>query len=253
VTPQGSIRRRLIMQLAAIAALLSLGFFLAVRGVAEQAAVRSQDEILAASATSIADALYTEGGQVRLELPYSALSMLGAIGEDRVFYHILIGEQTLTGYADLPYAPASDDPVFETITYRGDELRIVTISRTLSAGEVQIVVGQTRLGLAATSSRITTTATAIGVAFFLVAVTLSLWAAQNAIAPLERLAQAIARRGPNDLRPVRADTPRELVPLVDGLNGFMNRLRSAFTGRSHSPQYGTPEQSARATGNDPRR
>lgn len=208
---------------------MSLAFFFAVRGVAEQAAVRAQDEVLAASATSIADALYTEGGQVRLELPYSALSMLGSISEDRVFYRIILGDDTLTGYADLPSAAPARDPVFSTFAYRGDELRAVTIARELSAGQVQIVVAQTRLGLAAVSSQITTTATLIGVAFFAVAITLSLWAAQIAIAPLDRLAGSIARRGPNDLRPMRTETPQELVPLVDGLNGFMNRLRSALT------------------------
>jgi len=72
---QGSIRNRLVVQLAGIAALLSLAFFLTVRTVAEQAATDTQDNILAASATSIADAIYSEGGDIRLELPYSALSM----------------------------------------------------------------------------------------------------------------------------------------------------------------------------------
>jgi len=211
VKPVGSIRRRLVVQLIAIAALLSLAFFLAVRGVAEQAAIRAQDEVLAASATSIADALYTEGGQVRLELPYSALSMLGAIGEDRVFYNVLANGSTLTGYADLPSATPRGGLAFDTIAYRGDDLRTVTITRQLSAGSVQIVVGQTRLGLAAVSSQITTTATLIGAAFFAVAITLSLWAAQTAIAPLDRLAQSIARRGPNDLRPMRTQTPQELA------------------------------------------
>lgn len=218
-----------MIQLVAIAALLSLAFFLAVRGVAEQAAVRAQDEVLAASATSIADALYTEGGLVRLELPYSALSMLGAISEDRVFYHVLVNGETLTGYSDLRSASPRIEPAFETAIYRGDELRVVTISRELSAGSVQVVVGQTRLGLAAVSSQITTTATLIGAIFFAVAISLSLWAAQTAIAPLDKLADAIARRGPNDLRPMRVETPQELAPLVTGLNGFMGRLRSALT------------------------
>lgn len=229
MTSTTSIRRRLVIQLAAIASLLSLAFFFAVRGVAEQAAVRAQDEVLAASATSIADALYIEGGQVRLELPYSALSMLGSISEDRVFYRVIVAGNTLTGYGDLPSANATRDPTFQTVDYRGDELRTVTIARELSAGNVQIVVGQTRLGLAAVSSQITTTATLIGVAFFVVAITLSLWAAQNAIAPLDRLAASIARRGPNDLRPMRTEIPQELVPLVDGVNGFMQRLRAALT------------------------
>ena len=232
----GSIRRRLVGQLAAIAALLSVAFFLTVRVVAERAATDTQDNILAASATSIADALYSERGAVRLELPYSSLSMLGTISEDRVFYRVIVEGDTLTGYDDLPLPEGvirRETPLFGTAEFRGDKLRSVVVSRVLSVGNeaktVSVIVGQTRLGLAAISSKITTTATAIGVAFFLVATTLSVLAAKSAMSPLDRLAASVARRGPNDLRQVTAATPSELAPLVTGLNSFMSRLRSALS------------------------
>ena len=235
LNPSGSIRRRLVVQLALITALLSVAFFLAIRVVAERAATDTQDDILAASATSIAEAVYSDRGDVRLELPYYAISMLGTISEDRVFYRILVDGQTLTGYDDLPLPsgrPQGRDPVFVTAPYRDDNLRSVLVSRTLSVGDqarrVQVVVGQTRRGLAAISSKITTTAVGIGAAFFLVATALSVFAVQNAMSPLDRLAQSVARRGPNDLRPVTAATPAELVPLVGGLNSFMQRLKSAL-------------------------
>lgn len=233
---QGSIRNRLVVQLAGIAALLSLAFFLTVRTVAEQAATDTQDNILAASATSIADAIYSEGGDIRLELPYSALSMLGTISEDRVFYRVLVEGTTLTGYDDFNFespANAGREPDFETSAFRGDTLRAVRIKRSISVGtqakQVHVLVGQTRLGLAAISSKITTTATAIGVGFFLVATSLSVLAAQNALRPLELLASAVSRRGPNDLRPLKTQTPSELIPVVSGFNSFMSRLRSALT------------------------
>ena len=232
---QRSIRKRLIVQLAGIAALLSVAFFLTVRTVAEQAATDTQDNILAASATSIADAVYSEGGDIRLELPYSALSMLGTISQDRVFYRVVVAGETVTGYDDLelPATAPRREPVFQTTSFRGETLRSVTIQRTISAGtqakRVQVIVGQTRLGLAAISSKITTTATAIGVGFFLVATTLSMLAAQNALSPLEKLASAVSRRGPNDLRRLTLDTPSELTGLVGGFNSFISRLKSALT------------------------
>ncbi len=233
---KGSIRRQLVLQLAAIAALLSLAFFLSVRVVAEKAATDTQDNILAASATSIADALYTEGGSIRLELPYSALSMLGTISEDRVFYRVLRGDTTLTGYDDLPAPKVSEKtraPAFDTIIYKGEEVRTVTVARIFSTGEVPkritIIVGQTRLGLEATSSTITATATAIGIVFFIVAIVLSLWAAQNTLRPIDRLTLSVTRRGPADLRPVMTETPAELIPLVTALNSFISRLGSTLT------------------------
>ena len=231
-----SIRRRLVVQLALIAALLSIVFFLTLRVVAEQAASDTQDNILGASATSIADAVYLEGGAVRLELPYSAISMLSTISDDRVFYRVIADGKTLTGYDDLPLPNARIDAQqrrFETYPYRGSDLRAVVVSRRLSTGnrtvKVQVIVGQTRLGLAAISSRITTTAVAIGAGFFIVATALSFLAVQNAMSPLDRLAGAVTRRGPNDLRPLHADTPAELVPLVAGLNSFIARLRQALS------------------------
>lgn len=234
--PLGSIRGRLFLQLAGVAALMSLTFFLVVRGVAESAAEGTQDDILAASATAIADSLRSEHGGVTLDLPYSALSMLGTVGEDRVFYRITVAGTTLTGYNDLPEAAREGVPagaLFLTRDYRGDEVRIVSVTRQVGSvadrAEVVVTVAQTRQALAATSRRITTTAMGVGLGFFLLATALSLWAASSALAPISRLTGSVTRRGPKDLRPVVADTPAELVPLVEALNGFMSRLRASLS------------------------
>jgi len=236
VRPLGSIRGRLFLQLAGVAALMSLTFFLVVRGVAESAAEGTQDDILAASATAIADSLRSEHGGVTLDLPYSALSMLGTVGEDRVFYRITVAGTTLTGYNDLPEAAREGVPagaLFLTRDYRGDEVRIVSVTRQVGSvadrAEVVVTVAQTRQALAATSRRITTTAMGVGLGFFLLATALSLWAASSALAPISRLTGSVTRRGPKDLRPVVADTPAELVPLVEALNGFMSRLRASLS------------------------
>ncbi|MEM7269583.1 MAG: sensor histidine kinase [Pseudomonadota bacterium] len=222
-----SIRQRLILQLAAIAAVLSILMLFAVRTVSQQAAQAMQDNILAASATSIADAARVERGEVRLDLPYSALSMLGAISDDRVFYRVALDGEALTGYADLP--PGND---FSTQTYLGAEIRIAHIERavTLSGrpATLTVAVAQTREGLSEITGRITTFALAIGLGFFIVAVLLSILATEGALRPLNRLTASMSRRGPSDLRPVQADTPAEIMPLVGALNNFMDRLRASL-------------------------
>ncbi len=232
---KGSIRRRLVVQLSLIAAVLSLAFFLIVRAVAGQAASDTQDNILAASATSIADAIYSERGRISLELPYSALSMLGSISQDRVFYRVIVDGETLTGYDDLPapaHFPKPSEPVFSTLDFRGEEVRSVAVGRTVSSGgqaiRAAIVVAQTRSGLAAITSKISATSVAVGIGLFLFATLLSLLAAQSALLPLNRMTQSIKRRGPHDLRPVRTEIPGELLPLVAALNNFMARLRAAL-------------------------
>lgn len=59
---------------------------------------------------------------------------------------------------------------------------------------------------------------------FIVAVGLGAFAAGNALQPLNSFAQAVSRRGPSDLRPLRRQVPAELSPLLIALNRLMERL-----------------------------
>ena len=114
----GSIRRRLALILLAGAALLSIVFFMLVHGFARQVAQRSQDNILTASVTSILDSASVQGGEIGIDIPYAALSMLGNVSDDRVFYRITAGGELLTGYGDLPpVSPAPWPGVHDTLEY----------------------------------------------------------------------------------------------------------------------------------------
>jgi len=231
VKAQGSIGRRLTLLLAGVAALLSLLSWGMVTSFARQAAERTQDNILAASATIIAETLRSEGGEVRLELPYAAFSMLGAVSEDRVFYRVDAGDTFLTGYADLPETaqtvPAGQ-VVFDDVAYRDADLRMASITRLVLAGAapvpVTVSVAQTRNGIGTISNDLSQTAAMLSVAFFVLAVALSAFAARTSLRPLNEIAQAVSRRGPSDLRPVKRNAPTELAPLLASLNRLMDRL-----------------------------
>ena len=228
----GSIGRRLTLLLAGIAALLSVLSWAMVTSLARQAAERTQDNVLAASVTTIAETLRSEQGEVRLELPYSAFSMLGAISEDRVFYRVATGDTVLTGYAGLPVPKDGLSPdgriFFDTGEFSGEEIRIATISRLVLAGTqpvpVNVTVAQTRGGVASISAELSQLAALLSVAFFLVAVSLSAFAAHTSLRPLNEIAAAVSRRGPSDLRPLRRAAPTELAPLMTSLNRLMDRL-----------------------------
>jgi len=235
ITETGSLRYRLILQLLIIAALLSVGLYFAVRSLAQQAASETQDNILLASATAMAETVRFQQGEILLDIPYSALSMLGSISEERVFYRVIADEVTVTGYHDLPVpqtAPRLGDPAYMTTKFRNDEIRIAAVSRRLTAGNttvpVVVLVAQTRAGLAAITARISIAAAAVGIGFFVISGLLSWVAAQSALRPLQRLAEAVGRRGAHDLRPVRTEAPSELVPLLVSLNSFMDRLRASL-------------------------
>ena len=229
--PRGSIGRRLTLLLAGVAALLSLLSWGMVTGLARQAAERTQDNVLAASAITIAETLRSEQGEVRLELPYSAFSMLGAIGEDRVFYRVTAGDALLTGYADLPVPDEALLPgrvVFQTETYSDETIRMAAVLRVVLAGAqpvpVIVSVAQTRQGVNEIAAELSRLAAALSVAFFVVAVALSAVAARTSLRPLNEIAAAVSRRGPSDLRPLRRAAPAELAPLMTALNRLMDRL-----------------------------
>ncbi|MCT8331281.1 sensor histidine kinase N-terminal domain-containing protein [Acidimangrovimonas sediminis] len=231
-----SLRRRLVLQLLGIAAVLAILLYLTVRTVANSAAEATQDGVLGAATLAIAERL--QGGEtgVSLDLPYEAFSILGSISDDRIFYRVDANGETLTGYADLPlpqYETLSVEPVFFSDLYEGVAVRIAVAARTVLVKRepilVTVAVGQTRQGQEAIAQRTANLAAAIGLAAFALAALLSMLTAGSVLGPINRLADAVGRRGPHDLRAVDHPSPEELRPLVTALNGFIARLRGALS------------------------
>jgi two-component system sensor histidine kinase TctE len=230
----GSIRRRLLLSLLASAAVLAIVVYFVVQSVARQVAQESQDNVLTASALSILDSARLSGGEITIDLPYSALSMLDSISDERVFYAIRLGTGFLSGYADLPEAGSDSgrSPAYLSATFLGEDVRVATVRRRVSAGDgqkdLQVSVAQTLSGQQQTLARISRTSMAIGAGFFVVSVLLAGIISRSTIRPLDRLTQSVSRRGPRDLRPVAAPVPSEMVPLVTSLNSFMRRLQQSL-------------------------
>ena len=227
-----SLRRRLVRQLLALAAILSLTMYLSIRTIARQAAEASQDAVLGAAVFAIVEGLRGGPDGVEVDLPYDAFSMLGSVSQDRVFYRIDVAGATATGYADLPMpedAATASVPVFATVPFRDTDLRVAALSRTVLADRrlvpVVVAVGQTRQGQTAIAQRTATRAAAFGLGLFVMAAALALLTAGSVLRPVDRLAAAVRRRGPRDLRPVTHPTPQELRPLVLALDGLIARLR----------------------------
>ena len=232
----GSIRRRLSLQLLSNAALLTLLLVFIVRSFAQQLAEQSQDNILMASVTSILDASAIQQGELTVDIPYSAFSMLSNLSDDRVFYRIDKNGIFLTGYADLPNPTSiqnTGSPIFSTQTYQDREIRVVTASRRLALEnqpiELRVSVAQTRNGQDQTLEEISRMAMVFGGGFFAISAVLALVSAQSTVGPLRRLAGAVSRRGPRDLRTVTDRVPAEMVPLVKSLNQFIERLKTSLT------------------------
>lgn len=231
----GSIRQRLILQLLVLVAVLSWMLYLSVKTVAGAAVETTQDAILGSATIAIAEELRGGEDGVAVDIPYTAFSMLGATGEDRVFYRIAIDGTTVTGYEDLPLPEGPFGglaPVFYTRSYQGDSVRIAAVERSVLVGSrparVEVIVAQTRSAQDAIVALTANRAAALGLGFFAISALLSLLTARSVLRPVRNLTEAVGRRGPQDLRPVERPVPSELLPLVTALNQFIARLSGAL-------------------------
>ncbi|MBF9042834.1 sensor histidine kinase [Rhodobacterales bacterium HKCCE4037] len=214
-------------------AILALVSWYMVTSFAREAAGRTQDNVLAASATSIAETLRSEGGEIRLELPYASFAMLGALSEDRVFYRVSTPDEVLTGYSDLEGPEAvSGEPAFATLPYGDVTVRAVSIQRAiLSNGAVvpvTVTLAQTRDGVQSIAAGLSRQAAVLSAIVFVLAVGIAAFAVRASLRPLNTMAQHLATRGPSDLRPLRRQGPPELMPLVRSLNRLMERLEGSL-------------------------
>lgn len=234
VNVSGSLRARLALTLIGSAAAIAVLLFFVVRTYAAQIAQSGQDNILEASVTSILDAAALRDGDVEVDFPYVAFSMLSTEADDRVFYAIWQDDALLSGYELLPVGEAPDggDIVHVSAQFDGAAVRVATAARILvganSRTRVMVSVAQTQDALAGTLNKISRNVGLIGAGFFTLSVLVASWATNTTIRPLERLTHSITRRGPKDLSPVARPVPLEMAPLVTSLNSFMARLDTSL-------------------------
>lgn len=232
----GSLRRRLFVQLLLGFAVLAFALFLSVRYVASTSATLTQDTLLRASALSIASEIRIVKGKPFVDLPYSALANLGIAGNDRVFYSVRYKKgELLTGYEKLALGVSLKnraEPQFLTTDYQNVEIRAVVLNKTLlHAGqrfELVVTVAQTRDAYHELTASIALTAATVGIGFFIIAGLLGMIAISNALRPLRDISSALAKRESNDFSPIEAQTPTEVRPLVEALNAFIIQLRTTF-------------------------
>ena len=224
---QSSIRRRLVFLLLLGSATLAFLLYFVVQSVARQAAQESQDNILAASAVSILDGVRLVDRRIDVDMPYSSLSMLDSVTDERVFYAIYLDGNLLTGYPELIELQINSPmvPVFSSGILFDVDVRIVTVRRQIGKNEVVVSVAQTLNGQIKVLRNISRISLGIGFGFFVLSAILAFLIAESTIRPLNRLALSVSRRGPDELRPVSAPVPSEMLPLVKSLNNFMTRLK----------------------------
>jgi two-component system sensor histidine kinase TctE len=247
-----SLRRRLLLWLFVATAILGLLALVDTWREALRTAQSVSDRVLVGSALAIAERVSVdEAGGLEVDVPFSSLEMLSSTAQDKVFYRVDGPVGTfLTGYADLEMIAAeAGDVAFADGVYDDVRIRSATLMREISTGAESILFAVTvaeSTRARAALARAILIRSAVRLAVLVAGVAILVWVAVTvALRPLERLGETIAERSPDDLRPVTADTPEEVQPLIEAINLFMGRLKTAldalrnFTGNA-SHQLRTP-------------
>lgn len=231
-----SLQRRLLASMAMGFSALLLIISVLLWSYARDASNRTYDLLLAGAALSVLDRVSTGPSGITVDLPYSAMEILGLAPDDRVIYRVFADRAgEITGTPDLPEprdTPLSAAPVF----YDADidaPFRFVQQGRQLTTPTgrvwVGVQIGQTRAGRAAQQKSLFVNGMA-GLAFVSLIGLGFVWVAiRVALSPLRQMAQALQDRDPADLSQIDGAPPREIRGLLDAINGFMRRLHSNRT------------------------
>ncbi|WP_395703320.1 sensor histidine kinase [Aquabacterium sp.] len=165
----------------------------------------------------------------------SGLLAFVALAEDG---HVLAGDLGLLPLLE-PAAPAAN-PSFRDARYQGRDVRMVSYQHQGHEGRARIVVAEDqerRRSAARDAVRAGLGSDAAMVLAVLLVVTLGV---KRGVRPLQDLGRQAAAQEIGDLRPLHApDAPREIRPLVRGINQLIERLRMA-----HEAQHAFLDASA---------
>lgn len=238
-----SLRRQLLIGILLPVFVIVLINTVSLYRQALRAADTAYDRTLLASAKSIGELLElvaADGGvHVKANLPYSALEPFEADNRSRMYYRISgFDGEMVSGFADLPpwrgqlpaqgqYAALVD---FYDDRYLDEPVRVAVLLQPVAGIEGQgmatVQVAET-LELRETLARRILLDTlwrqAVLVAVIAAVV---VWAVQRATRPVREVSRTLRERAEGDLTPLVAPrAPRELQPLLEGMNLVMGRLR----------------------------
>ncbi len=235
-----ALRTRLLV--AVLVPLLAAAILIGVVGATLIADVvrRTNDRVLGGALGAIAETVQVERGEVTLDLPSAAFGMLENTERDNVYYRVAVGPDLLTGYADLPAPdPATlsiDVPRYRFARYRGQQIRIAEVRRSLPRIDKPVIVqiAETLDNRGALTRRLML-ALLIGECVLVGAAALLIRPALGwSLRPLARLRGAVEARdgrarpdfSPLDTGPL----PSELRPLAGAFDRLLAQLDTATVG-----------------------
>jgi two-component system, OmpR family, sensor histidine kinase TctE len=235
-------KRLLIGLLLPLTLLLGLVSFFNYKQTLETATI-AYDRTLLASAKSIGELLTTSGEGENLRLTanvlYAALEPFESDNRSRMFYKVIgFKGEIVSGYADFPdwkgqlpaknIYPALID--FYDDVYQSEAVRVAVLLQPVASqegnGMATVLVAETlELRKKVAKKILFDTLSLYGISLLAIALVVT-WIVRWTTKPIRHLEASLSDRNMQDLRAIEtANTPVELMPIVNATNQLIDRLR----------------------------
>jgi two-component system sensor histidine kinase TctE len=234
-----SLRSRLLSWiLLPLAALIGVNAWVAY-GNAVQAANEAYDRSLYLAARTLAEELVWRDGRAQLDLLKAAGYLFENHTGSRLFYKLSsVQGEVLAGEVLLPDVPARAQAAvkyfalvqFDDGLYQGQPVRLAQLTHVLEDDSapgtlLKITVAETMEARQQLIEHILWDTLGSQGLLLLAAALLVVWGVQRGIQPLEAFRRQLADKAEDDFLPIHPpDLPRELRPLIDTLNSYLDRL-----------------------------
>jgi two-component system sensor histidine kinase TctE len=189
-----------------------------------------QRQLLRGSARIIAEQLAADDGVSDAGAPPAAFELFADEYQDRVFYAVRSADGRLID-GDAALAPPAvplqvDQESYFKGNVRGERVRVIAYAQGLpSGGHITVEVAQTLRGHAAFRNQLFLMTAREHLMLLGLVLAALVIAFRWTLRPLMRFSDGVAKRQPGSLERLDAHAvPRELLPAIDALNGYVERL-----------------------------
>jgi len=226
-----SLYTRLVVRVGAVLLVSAAVLLIAIWISTQLAARQAYDRILAGSALQIAENTWYDHGEVNVDVPLAALSMLGT-GDHAIYAVFDPRGRVIAGDAEfrpeIPWNELEQGPLLRDGDYLGTPVRMAIIGRRMPVDSAHpwavIVLAQTNNARTSFAQSLGSKALVLIVAMSVLTLVAAMFTLYQALAPLKRIEAAIRERDLNDLSPLALTVPAETHALVSAINAFMQRL-----------------------------
>lgn len=235
---QPSLRRALLLRLLTplvplLLAGVGVAFYMSYHFVNE-----AYNRSLFRATLALADQVAVENGEVIVDLPQAAFEMLEYDKDDWIYYKVTgPGGEFITGYEDLPPPPVAtpipDHHYYYRARYEGKEISVaafyLSLQGTSAHGMVLVQVAETTAKRSRFAQEIIVGMVLPQLLMVILATCMVWLGVGRGLVPLEKLRRQIASRSHRDLSPLHeVDSPVEVLPILEAMNGLIARLDQAM-------------------------